>query len=364
MGELLNALNDKNVVLINAKRAELNLIIEAEEQAKAEKTAFGIYSGRKFFSLNLVRRKWLVEGLIRERDSVIFVGKEKSGKSLYLKQLVCSLTSQHPFIDKHEIPKACKVTQVLLEGDLADTKHRYERMRQTIEFNEDNFQLYFSQPLELQTREGTYELIDKIAEFSPDVLIIDPVGFAFEGDLSDNKVVRQFIGNLRIIQDTIRCAVILVHHTHKDRNTVQGKLIDEGDEAIFGSKYFKAWPDHTILFTYNTKKEVRSISCKTQRSGDIIKGENYILRGIGDEPLYYEEMTEVPTKTDVLFKYFCNPLNKDGAVFTDITKEIGFSKTTFYSSIKALLRDGVVIKNDARPVVYKLNPEKKNLGYK
>ena len=54
---------------------------------------FGVYLGKQFFGLKLKKRKFLVENVIREKDSVILVGNEKSGKSLLTFQLICSLTS-------------------------------------------------------------------------------------------------------------------------------------------------------------------------------------------------------------------------------------------------------------------------------
>jgi len=362
MGELLNALNAKDEEQIRVKRAELDLIIEQEEQVDIEKSAFGLYSGEKFFKLNLPKRAWLVDGLIRERDSVIFVGDEKAGKSLFLSQMICSLTSQHPFIDKHDIPKPCKVTQILLEGDLADIKDRYERMIQTIEFEPKNFQILFSQPLQLHTSEGAQELVGQLTEFNPDILIIDPVYFAFTGSLSDDKLVRQFIGNLRIIQDSLKCALILVHHTHKAIRNAKGDRIQEGDEAIFGSKFFKAWPDHTIMFSYDKRKQIRRLTCDTQRRGDILPVADYILID-KDNNLYFEEVTEVPTQTDVLFNVFKEYKdNEDGLTYAKIKTITNFSKSTFYYSIKPLLRDKIVLKdNKSKPVIYKLNPKKTGL---
>ncbi len=186
MGELLNALNKKDDEQIRMKRAELSLIIEQEEQAQIEKSAFGVYEGEKFFRLNLPKRAWIVEGLIRERDSVIFVGDEKAGKSLFISQMICSLTSQHPFVDKHGISRPCRVSQILLEGDLAETQDRYNRMRMVLDFEEKLFQLLFLPPLQLQTQEGAEDLLYKIGDFKPDMLILDTVYFGFTGSLSDD----------------------------------------------------------------------------------------------------------------------------------------------------------------------------------
>lgn len=362
MGELLDALNSKDEELIRAKKAELALILEQEEQAELEKSAFGVYEGVKFFRLNLPKRSWLVEGLIRERDSVIFVGDEKAGKSLFISQMICSITSQHPFVDKHDIPKPCNVCQVLLEGDLAETQDRYKRMREVLDFDENLFQLLFFPPLQLHTKDGAEELLEHIGGFKPDILVIDPVYFAFTGSLSDDKVVREFIGQLRIIQDTLRCALILVHHTHKIRFDSKGKLITEGDEAIFGSKFLKAWPDHTLMLTYDKKNNIRILTCDTQRRGDVQTVAKYVLKSEHNQQgaLYFEEISENPSRTDVLYNYFAENPNPQKA--SEVMKALSFSKNLFYKSVKPLLKDKVILKDENhRPVLYSLNLGKKSL---
>jgi len=59
---------------------------------------FATYSGEEFFGLTLPKREFLVDGFIREKDTVMLVGDEKAGKSLLAFQLICSLTSGHPFL--------------------------------------------------------------------------------------------------------------------------------------------------------------------------------------------------------------------------------------------------------------------------
>ena len=361
MFDLLKAIENKDTDLIAVKKKELDLFLEFEEHERLEVSAFGVYSGDKFFKLKLPQREWLVTDLIRERDSVIFIGNEKAGKSLFISQMICSITSQHPFVDKHDIPRPCKVSQVLLEGDLAETQKRYLDMRKVLDFEESLFQLLFLPPLQLHTTSGIDELINQVEEFDPDILILDPVYFAFTGSLSDDKVVREFIGNLRIIQDKLRCALILVHHTHKTKFSDKGKVITEGDEAIFGSKFLKAWPDHTLMLTYDKKNGVRILTCDTQRRGDIQELAKYVLKTPKDYgALFFEEVTENPSRTDVVYNYFCN--TTESKTVDQITTDLSFSRNLFYKSVRPLLKDKIVHKDEShRPVKYSLNKGKKGL---
>ena len=215
---------------------------------------FGSYSGKHLIELKLEKRQWLVENIIREKDSCIFVGNEKSGKSLLIKQLICALTTGEPFIDKYNVTKESRVTYIQVEGELSDTQDRFKRMMKTQGMNADNLHFMFYPPMELEKRGYALGLRDTVAKFwkerkvsAPDLLIIDPIYFSFMGSLNDDETVRNFIGNIRIIKDSLGCAIILVHHTHKQRFDYTGNKLDEGDEAIFGSKFLKAWADHTMF---------------------------------------------------------------------------------------------------------------------
>lgn len=318
---------------------------------------FGAYPGEKFLTLDIPPRDWLVESLIRKLDSVILVGNEKSGKSLLIFQLICSLTSKHPFIDKYNVPEASKVTYIQLEGELGDSQDRMKRMIKTLDIDTDYFQVMFYPPLELSEKKYVDGLCNEILKFhKPDVLIIDPIYFAFNGSLNDDDMVRRFIGNIRTLKDRLQCAIILVHHTHRDKWSYDGSRIQEGDEAIFGSKFFKAWADHTLLFIYDKEKEIRTLSCNTQRSGDIIKQCN--LRLIEPEPLYFEELEHEPTKELLI----CNLLMADsnhGLTVEEITKRLNISRCVFYNSIKKPLTERIIVKVDkTKPKKYMYNREK------
>src|SRR3990167_9501821 len=228
-------------------------------------STFGDYFLDELLELNLPPRDWLVEGLLREADSVIMVGNEKSGKSLFIYQLISSLTSGQPFLDHYATFKPRKVTYIQLEGELTDSQDRFKRLNKTLEYEYRNCLYMFRAPLEMQDRSYAQSLqqylLKKWNGITPDVVIFDPIYFTFTGSLSDDAVVRQFIGNLRIFKEALNCAIILIHHTHKQRWTTDGFTIEEGDEAIFGSKFFKAWADHILLFMYDKKRGIRTLSC-------------------------------------------------------------------------------------------------------
>ena len=319
---------------------------------------FGSYHGQAFLDLELPKREWLVEGLIRELDSVILCGNEKSGKSLFIFQLIHALTSGQDFLDHYKVTRNYRIVYIQLEGELNDSQDRMKRMMKTQELHPENFLLMFYPPLEMQ--DNTYRIglqktiLDKWAGEKPDLIIFDPLYFCFTGSLSDDKVVRQFIGNLRSFKEVLDCAIILVHHTHKTKWTTDGFMIDEGDEALFGSKFFKAWADHILMFIYDKKRDLRVLSCNTQRSGSIVR--ECVLKLIEPDPLYFEITTDhsIVLKDLAILDLLKKDLHKDGMTREDIQAHLAISPNLFYKSIKKPLAEGLIVKStNRRPIVFK-----------
>lgn len=315
---------------------------------------FGIYSGKNFLELDIPLREWLVENIIKEKDAVLMVGNEKSGKSVLMQNLICCLTSCSPFIDKWEVKRPVKVTYVLLEGELGDTKDRFIRLMNTLEFNEDLFQLMFLPMLALQDIKGEYGLhwlIGRIQkQHYPDIIIFDPLYNSFEGSMSDDAVVRKVLSHLRMLKEHFNCAIILVHHTHKTRFNIKGEVMLEGDEAAFGSKFFKAWVDHVLFLVYDISTGIRTIYCNTQRGGNIVK--QCQLRLIEPDPLYFEILDKEPGKEAIVLNLLMQEHNLKGLTSNEIIDLTKLGRSAFYTSIKQLLKEKVIKKEHGRPTKY------------
>ena len=321
-------------------------------------STFKIYTGKEFMKLKLEKRKFLIDRFIKEKDSVILVGTEKSGKSLITKQMMCSLTSGHPFLDKHEVPNAVKVVYVQAEGELEDTQDRFKRMIKAIDFDPDMFMIKFTGPMALQDKNEAIKFREELREFNPSLIVIDPVYFAFEGDLNDNSVVRKFTGNIRMIKEALNCAIMLVHHTHNIKYNNKGSAIVEGDDAIFGSKFFKAWADHILFFIYDKKNDVRILKCDTQRSNEIQRDSKLKLNE--PNPLYFEEIDDNPTREDRVIEALRK--NPDGLTVPQLEEVTKTSIKTLYRSFKDLLSKGIISKTEKRPVVYSLKGTYSNIS--
>ena len=313
---------------------------------------FGFYSAQAFFAKECESRQPLIENILYERDSVILAGKAKTGKSILLFNLICSLTSGEPFLDRFETRRKCKVLYMQLEGSLGDSQDRFQRMLRALSFDETNFFIKFSPPLSLNDGDNVHKFIHEVETRmqTMDVLIIDPIYFAMRGSLSDDEAVRGFVGQLRIIQDHFKCAIILTHHFKKCRKDKEGNIMPTDDDDVFGSVFFQAWITHQFLFETDRSSKARTLQCNTQRSGKIV--ERLSLKLVEPDPLYFEELAIWPSKAEAIIKTLSS---NQWMTPVEIYRQSQISRATFYREIKGLMVQSKIEKcPDSNITLYRL----------
>ena len=322
--------------------------INSKEQLD-ESGVFKIYSGHELMAKEFPPKEWLIEGLIFRGDSVLLVGDAKSGKSLLIQSAMCSLTSGHVFLEKYECHSKNKVCYIQLEGELSDTKSRLQRLSHETPMDFDNFFCYYAQPMELQDAKKAFHLMDEIimACGKPDVLVIDCLYQAFKGSLKDDEVIRQFLGNIRLMKAMFGCTIIILHHMRKPSIDDTGKVMDAGDDATFGSAFLKAWPDHLLLLKHQKNSDVRVLTCTTQRSGEIEAETKMVL--MQPDPLFWKSMDEVPKgivyeKAKEAIVSYLNSTASNSAHAKEIQDNLSIARTTFYDIEKKLRRDNLIWK--------------------
>lgn len=335
---------------INKSPQETIVTASLVQDEKIDRLPFGVYRGQDFMQFAFSPKEFLIDGLINRGDSVFLVGSPKSGKSLFVKQMICSLTSGHPFLNKFEISKPSSVLYVQLEGEAPETKDRFEKMKKKCDLDDTKLTMFYSDPMRLEIEEGLtdfYRAVD-IAGTQYDVIIIDGLYLSFNGSLSDDEAVRKVLGNLRRIKNRYHSTMIVVHHTHKTKLNQDGEIIIEGDEAIFGSQFLRAWPDHIMMISHEKKSDLRILTCSTQRSGQIEKSVKMKL--VQPDPLYFDTLDDVPEgivletakKAIVSFLEGSIPCS---ARATEIINALQLPKSTFFYVSKELIRDKKIYKD-------------------
>jgi hypothetical protein len=104
---------------------------------------------------------------------------------------------------------------------------------------------------------------------------------------------------------------------------------------------------------FDKKTKLRTLSCDTQRSGDII--EACELRLIEPEPLYFEKVDKEQTKDLIVVDLLKREDFREGLLVEDIKEKLGISSTSFYRSIKQPLAQNMIVKSTTKPMKYSYN---------
>lgn len=323
--------------------------IDTSEPQEIERLAFSIYRGQDFREFKFKPKEFIIENMVHRGDTVMVIGSPKSGKSLFIKQMICSLTSAHEFLGKFQVHSPTKVCYIQLEGEPLDTQDRFNRLSKTNPLTWENLSIYYSEPLMLHDDSETKDFI-KMIELGGNhqVLIIDGLYLSFSGSLSDDTVVRKVIGNMRRIKNYFGCTLILVHHTHKVRFNQDGEAIAEGDEAVFGSQFLRAWPDHIFHLSVQKNSDIRHLQCSTQRSGMIET--DIKMKLIHPDPLYFETLDEIPKGTVMenwkrkILEYLNNCTSQKAHGY-EIKQAMGIPHATFYRAIKEMVLSKEIFKD-------------------
>lgn len=309
----------------------------------------GKYTAQELLNADLKGSDPLIEEVLFERDNVILLGKEKSSKSILALQMSCCLTSQEPLFGQYDIPKACHVVYIQCEGKLAETRDRLLKMNKSIDCDKSKLLFLYYPNVELDTEDGYSNIESDIDSWNrPDVVFIDCLYMAMSGEMEKSRDAKKMVANLRIMSEKYQCTIVILHHTHKIR-LHNGAVVEEGDDGIFGSFVWKAYPDHIIMLQkIQGHSRYRKLSCTTQRSSKVFDEIGLYL--IEPEPLYFDVRTHSKPSDEKVFAFI-------GAEPTSITSLVLNSKLHFqtvWSSVKRLERSNKIlcINPSDRPHLY------------
>lgn len=318
-----------------------------------------ILNGTELLQLPVEPNDYLIDKILWKNQIVILLAKEKVGKSILSLQMACALSCGEQFLNEFDVARPLKVLYVQAEGDRYETINRLKSMisDQHVQWNPENFYHWFPPALSLDRQEGYDEFITKVTDIGimPDVIFIDPLYLAMEGDLSDNKAARMFIRYVRMIQEKYRCALIIDHHEHRPIKEKQsGWNIQEGDNSIMGSFAWKAFASHVIRIELH-KDKTRTMSCHTQRNGQV---EETLKMDLVEHPLKFVVKSQEPPRNEQvkqIIAQFGRSVSKE-----EIVKAYGFSDSTVRKALQGLLKSKQIrrVNKGHIPALYDIKPKK------
>lgn len=295
----------------------------------------GRYFGEEFLKTEFKGSDPVIKGLLWERDTTIILGKEKSCKTLTAQFMAMHLTCGQDFLGEFEIPEPCNVIYLQAEGKLSATQQNIKRMMKVVPADMRRFLMLYYPAIALDTKEGFDEIYNQIKTWEPlkaknTVFFGDSLYMMMQGDMKDDKESKKMITNLRTLAEEFQLTNAILHHSHRAVKDQQRNVIEEGDNSIFGSFVWKAFPDHIL---YQRKKEhAVTITCDTQRSGDIVSSIDMVFNE--PDPLFFTIKENTRSSDDVVI----NALKIMGkATRRDLEVKTGQAKTTVHNSLNRLL---------------------------
>lgn len=204
----------------------------------------------------VVTKKFIINGMLKERHSLIIAGKGGLGKSTMTLEWALRLGMKKPSIgpvnvllDRFEIPEPRRCLFLQSENDREDTIERYQKMiayapelqegAENVRFLKRDGDIvitgfFFTDP------DFKAKITKEILKFKADILIIDPLVSYHEEDENDNGAMRRTLDVLTQLQHELGISVILIHHASKSSS-------NKDSFALRGASAIGDWVSNIIF---------------------------------------------------------------------------------------------------------------------
>lgn len=194
-----------------------------EAAALTEGVSDGFYNAASLKGKAVPPRKWLVEKLIPAKTVTLFSGDGGTGKSLIALQLAIATVTDTAWIMQSVAPG--KAIFLSAEDDDDELHRRTNDVLRNIDRDYDDLSgltlrslagdpalLAVESQMGLIETELFKELDRRVAEETPELVVIDTLADVYPSNENDRAKVRQFVGILRGLAIKRNCAVVLLAH--------------------------------------------------------------------------------------------------------------------------------------------------------
>jgi hypothetical protein len=198
--------------------------------------------------------EWVLRGLLGERCKLGIYGEEGIGKSFLTLQLVYSIASGVPWLDRFIVPRPRKVLYVCGEGGKAQIRGRLMAMREFggAQLSQEYAQLCFGYNERLEEEESFERLWDEIitrridtqyvedsegrrtaqVEEEAGVIVIDNILAFSKGGMTYDQTV-PFRQNMDRLIEGLGVTIVLIHHSRKP-DYQKGSKMNKGTAEMLG----------------------------------------------------------------------------------------------------------------------------------
>ena len=231
---------------------ELKKIISGKIQPKEALSKLITESYTEVLSTDEGFQGWLVKDVWGKASHGIVAGMPKSYKSTVVHDLIVSVASGKPFLEKFEVETKGPVLVVQNENAGYLMKDRTEKIAHKkgllgrIKYKNKKIRLKFPEVLPitfinqqgfiLNNKDHQVQIEQIIKKIKPVLVVFDPLYLMFEGDLSSAQELNPILNWMLKIKSQYNTSIMVIHHYNKGANVQQS-----GGIRIMGSIVLYGW---------------------------------------------------------------------------------------------------------------------------
>ncbi|OMG74904.1 AAA family ATPase [Burkholderia ubonensis] len=195
------------------QKARENFEARGQELAETSRMRYKVKTA--YDLLNAPPQRWLVRGVIPAEGTISLYGPSGSGKSFLVLNLCAAIAGDEEWFGYRVT--AAPVVYVALEGEAGLSKRAQAWSARNRRPLPDGLR-FITQSIDLRNLSDVSDLVDAVkAAGGAGLLVIDTLHRAMPGaDENSSKDMSEIIANLKVLQESIGGAVLIVHHTGKD----------------------------------------------------------------------------------------------------------------------------------------------------
>ncbi len=294
-------------IIVRARHKHPEVIPEESDDYNV--MAFGWES----FLATDIELEWIIEGMLMDLGSMVFVGPSGVGKTQFSLQGCVHVALGKDWLH-YKIEKPKKILCLSLEMGHGELKIFLEAMSKALTPSElalleTNFIVVpWGEPWALNKPEGQQLLNNLIEEFEPEGLFIDSIGSAISGNISDDTNVQPYTEYIDKIRKRYSLFTWAIHHLRKKGQGEHGYSQDD----VYGNQYLfnRASVSYLLTKSKNASLRVRNLKMR------LADGEaDYFVNRDTATLTFSAAPITVPNKfEDLKFKAPPNPTTSPGGI--------------------------------------------------
>jgi len=191
--------------------------------------------------------RWLIERLWARSGVGIIGGTPKSFKTWLGLEMATAVATATPCLGQFAVRDPGPTVVYLAEDCTADQRDRLEALANARQRTLADLDIHVIvvPTLRLDVDDDIRRLAVTIGDIRPRLLLLDPLVRLHACDENNATDIARILSRLRTIQRHYDTAIVLVHHTRKQRGTRQH------GQALRGSSDLHAWGDSNLYMTHD-----------------------------------------------------------------------------------------------------------------